>query len=347
MSPLLAWDALGLALLLGIFAVTAAVIGVAGVQTTRVADQLARSTGLGHAWFGAIILGAMTSMPGLVTSLVAAASSAPKLAVSNAVGGIAAQTMFLVIGDIAYRRANLEHSAASLGNLLYGAVLLIVLSTLSAAMAMPDLAIGWVHPFSVLALVLYGAGLRVVTKGERQEMWGPQRTAETEDDAATPDRERRSEATPKDWVVLFAYGSVLAIAGYVVARSGSAIGARTGLTESVVGATLTAVVTSLPELVTTIAAVRRGAVTLAVAGVLGGNAFDCLFVSLSDVAYREGPIYAAVGEHEQVLLAVTAMMTGVLLLGLLRREKHGLANIGFESIVVGVLYLGSLALLFV
>ena len=40
------------------------------------------------------------------------------LAVSNAFGGIATQTACLAIADIVYRRANLEHAAASVDNLV-------------------------------------------------------------------------------------------------------------------------------------------------------------------------------------------------------------------------------------
>jgi cation:H+ antiporter len=42
------------------------------------------------------------------------------------------------------------------------------------------------------------------------------------------------------------------------------------------------------ELVTTIAAVRRGALQLAVGGIIGGNTFDTLFLTAADVSYREG-----------------------------------------------------------
>jgi cation:H+ antiporter len=40
------------------------------------------------------------------------------------------------------------------------------------------------------------------------------------------------------------------------------------------------------------------------------------------------------------------LLTGILLLGLLRREKTGIANIGFESFLVLVIYIGAVALLF-
>lgn len=344
MQGLLPWEIVPTWGLVLIFLGASLCIALAGTRATKIADRLAIESGLGHAWFGAIILGATTSLSGLATSVAAAAQGRAELAVSNALGGIAAQTFFLVLGDLAYRKANLEHSAASLGNLLYGAVLLVILSTLSAAMAIPDLSWWGVHPFSIMMVAFYIGGLRIVTSGEKDAMWGPQKTAETEDEEDEPDE----NAPPlwRMWVAFVSLGLALAASGYFVATVGGSLAERTNLTESMVGTMLTAISTSLPELVTTIAAVRQGSVTLAVAGVLGGNAFDCLFVSLADVAYRENSIFTAIGSNERYLVALTAIMTAVLLLGLLRRERHGVANIGFESMLVGALYLGSLGLLF-
>ena len=104
-------------------------------------------------------------------------------------------------------------------------------------------------------------------------------------------------------------------------------------------------VTSLPELVTSVAAVRRGALTLAVGGIIGGNAFDTIFVAFSDIAYRDGSIYHAITGQQVYLISLTILMTGVLLLGLLRREERGIVNIGFESFLILLLYVGSFTLL--
>ena len=89
-----------------------------------------------------------------------------------------------------------------------------------------------------------------------------------------------------------------------------------------IGGLFTAVATSLPELVTSVAAVRQGALTLAVGGVIGGNAFDVLFVAFSDVAYRGGSIYHAITSQQIFVIALTLLLTGILLLGLLRRKKE-------------------------
>lgn len=55
--------------------------------------------------------------------MTAAYEGYPKLAVSNTIGGIAAQTAFLAIADIDYRKANLEHAAASIANMMQGTLL--------------------------------------------------------------------------------------------------------------------------------------------------------------------------------------------------------------------------------
>ena len=114
------------------------------------------------------------------------------------------------------------------------------------------------------------------------------------------------------------------------------------MSEGLVGGVFTAVSTSLPELVIAITAVRLGALTLAIGDIIGGNAFDTLFIAVSDIAYRQGSIYTGISHIEKFWLAVTILMTGVILMGLLHRERHGIANIGWESAIVLVLYVASL-----
>lgn len=74
-------------------------------------------------------------------------------------------------------------------------------------------------------------------------------------------------------------------------------------------------------------------------GIIGGNAFDTLLVALSDIAYRPGSLYHAVGESQFILIGLGILLTAILLLGLLRREEHGIANIGFESVLILIVYL--------
>ena len=116
---------------------------------------------------------------------------------------------------------------------------------------------------------------------------------------------------------------------------------QTGISENVLGALLTSTLTSLPELVTMITAIRRGALTLAVGNIIGGNTFDVLFLSASDAAYRDGSLFHTMtGEHLLIVVAAICM-TAILTLGLLRREKIGPASIGLESVELTTSVLGS------
>ena len=132
---------------------------------------------------------------------------------------------------------------------------------------------------------------------------------------------------------------VLAAAGWTLAVSGESLVTTAGLGGAVVGVFVTGVVSSLAELVVSIAAVRAGALTLAVANVIDGNTFDTLLVVAADVSYRDGSVYAAVGDQHALVAAAALIATAVLTLGMLRRERHGIGNIGFESAFVLALYL--------
>ena len=74
--------------------------------------------------------------------------------------------------------------------------------------------------------------------------------------------------------------------------------------------------------------------------------FDVLLIAFSDFAYRQGSIYQALTQQQVFVIALAILMTGILLLGMLRREKYGFANIGFESVLILVTYLGGFSLLF-
>ncbi len=326
------------------FAVCALLVAVLGMRLSGLADRLADATGLGEAFVGAVFLGGVTSLPGIVAVCTAAGDGYPAMAFSTAVGGIAAQTAFLALADITYRGTNLEHAAASAPNMLAGALLISLLALLLVTVHGPEIAWFGVHPASVVLIAAYLAGLRMVYQAHEQPMWQPRVTAATRVDQPDKARTRREQQTSliAQFLVIAA---IVATAGWGLGKSGEVITTQTGLSDSFVGGVLVALATSLPELVTTLAAVRIGALTLAVSGIIGGNAFDTLFAAAGDIAYRDGSLYHALSPREPALLSLVLLMTGVLLLGMLYRERRGVGNIGFESALLIVLYLGGVAFL--
>ncbi|RBI86352.1 sodium:calcium antiporter [Rhodosalinus halophilus] len=335
--------ALDTIILLALFAGATVVILTGGTRLTGMADRIADRTGLGEALVGGVLLGAATSLSGSIVSLTSALDGRASLAFSNGIGGIAAQTAFLAMADLLHRRANLEHAAAELANVFQGTLLMLLLSLPLAAWALPEVALFAVHPASVVLFGVYLLGVYASHQVREKPMWRPVRTHETE-----PDEPDEPEARDRSTAMLLLRFALLMLimgaAGWLIAKVAGVLVDRLGLSASVMGALATAVVTSLPELVTTLAAVRRGALQLAVGGIIGGNTFDTLFLTISDVGYREGSLYHAIGRDDLFWLVVGLMLTAVLTLGQLYRQRHGPAGIGIESFaILGIYALAILA----
>jgi len=312
---------------------SAVVLLIAGSRFTRVVDRLADRLGIGEALAGAILLGATTSLPGLIVTVFAAAKGQAELAVSNALGGIAAQTMFLALADLIYRRANLEHAAASLPNLLQTMVLVALIALVLLAAASPPWQVLGIHPVSAVLPLAYVYGVVLTRRTRHRPMWHPRATGETRPDV--PDEAATRASLLRLGVAFGALGAAVAGAGFVVAHAGLSLVAHTGISGTLIGALVTSVVTSLPELVTVLAAVRLGALTLAVGDIIGGNAFDVLFLAAGDVAFRSGSIYESIGGETLYVLSLTLLLTALLAAGLLYRERRG---IGFEGVAILVVY---------
>lgn len=329
------------------FAGAAAAIAVAGTKLAHVADELADRTGMGEILAGAVFVGASTSLPGILTSVTTAWEGFAQISIGNALGGLTAQTAFLVIADMAYRRANLEHAAASVTGLAQATLLLTMLAVPLLAYGAPDVTVLHIHPASVALFLIYAVGVRLLVQVKDLPMWTPVETSETADE------EEQAEAMPEDprsdrrlWLAFLLFAGITAGAGYAIGESSIGIVKTTGISETAFGTLFTAVANSLPELVTAVAAVRIGAVNLAVGDVVGGNAFEVLFLAAADFAYLDGSIYAEFTSSNVFTAATVIMMTAVLILGMLYRERTGVGNIGWESASILGLYVMSAVVLF-
>jgi cation:H+ antiporter len=107
-----------------------------------------------------------------------------------------------------------------------------------------------------------------------------------------------------------------------------------------------AISTSLPEVSTTIAAVRFGSYSLAVSNIFGSNAIDITLLFLADMLYRQGPILEAVDRSSMFAAAVGVVVTVVYLIGLIERADRTIWRLGIDSAAVLSMYLGSLVVLY-
>ena len=324
------------------FGIAALIIILAGSRLAKLADELADRTGMGEALFGVLLLAGVTSLPDFAATLSAAMDSRPDLAMSNVMGSMAVNLVFLGIADIVYRKANLEHAAASPVNLMLAGLLIVLLTLPLLAIVTPSVSFWGVHPVTPVIVVAYLFGLHLVHQTQSRPMWFPRSTRQTVPDKPEKQHHGSLAAT---WLGFIALALVTCIAGWMVMESAKGIADHTGLSDTLVGGLFTALATSTPELVTTIAAIRYGALTLAVSNIFGTNCFNILVVAAADAGYPHNSIYHDMSPVQMTWGLVSILMTAILLLGMVRRETYGIGRIGFESALILSVYVIALGII--
>lgn len=322
-----------LSLAVPVFVAATVAVALAAPRMTRVSDALVSRIGLGAVVFGAIFLGASTSLPGIVVTVSAALRGHAGLAAANALGGITAQTMFLAMADLAYRRGALGRDAISPRVSAQLVMVSGLLALVVVGLGVPTAVVG-VHATTPLLLAGYVATI-VVTR-HLPGGSGPVPGASSAD-APIDQQDRppggRGRGTRILWWRYSAYVVVLCGAGTALSISVEPIATALGLNLAAAGALLTALATSTPELVTALSAARRGALGLAVGDIAGGNAFDVLFLAAADIAVA-GALYPALDRVHVLLAGVALLLNTVLSIGFIRGGRGIGGRVAPESVVV-------------
>jgi len=341
-------DGLPLIALVGIFAGAAAAIWVAGTQLSDQTDVLSTRLHLGSALGGLILLAVATNLPEIAIVVSASAAGSVGVAVGNILGGIAIQTVVLVVLDAFGVRGDrpLTYRAASLVLVLEALLVVAILGVVVAGTQLPANLIALrLTPGPVLILVLWVTGLLLLRRAGQKLPWHDSGEAPDNQDKPRGHSQQQTEqdATKKGVstaraAVVFAVAAVVTlVAGVLLERSGDAIASHIGLSGVLFGATVLAAATSLPEVSTGLTSVRAGDYQLAISDIFGGNAFlPVLFVLATLISGK------AVLPHAQdtdiYLTALAIVLTLVYATGLLFRPARRVARMGVDSLVVLVLY---------
>ena len=222
------------------------------------AADLARKLKIPSLVVGLTIVALGTSAPELAVSISASCSGANSMAVSNVVG-------------------------SNIFNLL---VVLGVCALIKPVGVTKDI-LRRDYPVSILATVLFFVFLIFGNDIGRIEagifillmvgymFW----TVKSALKNRTPEQETEKKFTPVKCALFIILGAAaIVFGGNFVVDHASNLGAAMGMSETLIGLTICAIGTSLPELVTTIAAARKGETDMAMGNVIGSNIFNVLFI---------------------------------------------------------------------
>lgn len=293
------------------FLLLGSVIAVAGYWLSRFGDVIAERTGLSGSWIGLVLMATVTSLPELVTGVSAVRIfDDPDLAVADVLGSCVFNLLLLSIVDFFYRPASM-FARASEGHALsssYSAVLLAIVGlNLLAPTYFPGLPLS---PASILIVPIYLLALRNIFTYERRRLLEP----------PEPAMARYPGISLSRAVVGYAVAAVAVVAaGVLLPGAALDLAEAMGWTSTFVGTLFLAAATSLPELVVTLAAIRIGALDMAIANLLGSNLFNMLVLAIDDIAYPGGPLLSNVSSAHSLTVLTALLMTGIVTVGLIYR----------------------------
>ena len=331
--------------LIAIFIAAAVVTWIAGILLSRTTDALDLRLGLGEALGGVVLLAISGSLPELAITVSAVLQGHLDVAAGNLIGGIAIQTMVLVLCDRAVGGDKpLTYLVGSLIPVLEGGLVVIVVAIMLMGTILPEsTAIGGVSPASIGIVASWLVGIYLIDRVRRHEPWkvtmpGSQR--------GRPHRRIPHPTAPKPFAsastlrigLLFAAASAaILVAGVALETSGSSLADLAGINGVVFGATFLAAASALPEISTGIEAVRLGDNELAIGDIFGGNAFQlCLFVLADFLAGK--PLLPTAGRENAWLGALGIVLTGIYMTAIIVRGERRHAGFGVDSLTAVVVF---------
>jgi cation:H+ antiporter len=290
--------AIGLALLL--FSADFMVRGAVGV---------ARRAGLSPLIIGLTVVAIGTSAPELVTTLTATLDGAPDLALGNVIGSNLAN-MLLILGVAAL----IKPVACAPKVIARDGTMVLVATVLFVAMAMTGVFVLW-HGIVLLAVLALYLGLTY--RAERRMESDSLHAKEVEEVSGVPERALIAS--------LFLLGGLIGtvLGAKLLVDGGVAVAESLGVSKTVIGLTLVAIGTSLPELAIVVVASMRGHSDVALGNVLGSNIFNLLGITGVVAVVAPLEVSASLLQFDiWLLLGVTALLLPLMLTGgrLSRRE---------------------------
>ena len=334
--------------------VAGTIVILAGSRLARSADKLAKLLNVGSGWIGLILLATITSLPEMVTGGTATAIGNVDLAM-GAIFGSCCFNITLIFMLNAFRREGSVLSGdeiskshtltSSFGLALMTTALLGIVMIEKFAEFRRDLAQACELVWAVVIAVAYLGCIRLVYRCEQEQ--GA--------DASGAGRQPVGRALIANLAVM---AIIIAGAAWWLAVIGDTlstheielIGRPLGAT--FVGAFFLAFATSLPEIVTSIAAVRMGNLDLALGNIFGSNMFNIFVIpclKLVSLGSGQELMFAGAGENSTSTLItglLAILLTAIAVGGLTYKSKlRLLRGFGFDSLLIMLTYVGGMMLL--
>ena len=285
------------------------------------ACALARRLKVSELVIGLTVVALGTSLPEFIVSFMSVLRGSGNMSVGNIVGSNVFNTLVVIGASSIMLGMKVESSLLrrDLPLMFIASVMLVIFAGVNGVLSLLE-GLAFLAFFSIYTYIAYRVGLR---------------------DRKAAQEVAHSEQMPYYKIVLFILVGMaaLAIGGRYLVDNAAAVARRFSISESVIGITILAAGTSLPELVTSIVAVRKGSHGLALGNAIGSNIFNIAFVL--GICSTISPIIVS----ELTLTDWVMLLGSCLLVWLLAWTSRKLSRL--EGVVLVACYLVYLALLII
>jgi cation:H+ antiporter len=291
-------------------------------------DAISIHTNLGGAFIGLLLMAGATSLPELLTSINSIEQSVPDLAAGNTFGSNMFNMLLIgIMGFISWRKRILRQVARK--HALSGSIAAILIAlSIFLIQANLDVKIGWVGLDSLLLIISYILGVYLIQSNSAP----PQPIDPKDIDDSIPSLRKA--------VIGFSLATLALILTmpYLVSSS-TEIAEITGLGAGFVGTVLVSFITSLPEMVTTIAAIRLGVYDMAMGNLFGSNMFNIFTLGFADLFMTSGRFLDVISIDFTLVAMIGLIMTLLALIGNIAKLNRRFLLVEIDAVLLVITYL--------
>jgi cation:H+ antiporter len=321
------------------FTICAIVIFFAGKKLAYYGDAIAELTGFGKAWIGLILMASVTSLPELAVGISSSAIvKSPDLAVGDILGSCAFNLCILAMLDMFVKDHKGIFSVASQSHTLAIAIGIILISVVGYGLFLPRelVVMPWLGATSLLCFIGYLFSIRLIYNFELKN---PK--------IASPGDHQKPVITLGAAAARYAFFAIVTVAAALfLPHFADLIANETGLGKGFVGTLFLAASTSLPEIAVSIAAVRMGSIDLSVGNLAGSNIFNIVILAIDDVFYTGGHLLKDASDSHMLSVLATIITSAIAIAGLTYRPNSKKFLLGWDAILILVIYTINLVLLY-
>jgi len=306
-----------------LFFACAIIIILVGIKLTHYGDIIAEKSGLGRLWIGAALIPLATSLPEIASSSSAALINAPDLAIGNIFGSIMFNLLIIAVIDFAHGPGPL-FKQLNIGQILTAilGIFLFAIASLSMLIKSSTLIFG-VGIDSLFIFIIYFLGMLLIFRYSKKNR--------PKDIMENPEENYSAYSLIQTNIKFIVAGIIIVFTAMELAKIANHLAEITGWGSTFMGTIMLAIITSLPELVTSIAAIKIKAYDLALGIIFGANIINMTIPFFSDVFYSGAPILSVVSSQYIISALIAIILTSIAIASVVYKPRKAIFHLGLAA----------------